>query len=515
MQTIKEKINTAISFIRRKPKTSVFLAIIIIAIVFSIVSGGNTKNEQVTVVKGAVKEQVAVTGKTVSVHDVSLGFEKAGTIASTPVSVGSRVSKGQILATLDSSELSADLAKAKANLAQEVVKLETTRRGSALSFGDARANLVSKIKDAYVKTDDAIRNNVDTFFKNPRQSGNYIEFSFKDGGTEYRFPLDSDLQIKINSERYALEKVLNNWQTSLQSIDSAKDLDPYVLTAENNLNQTKSFLNTVALAANSIVATEYQYEATINGYKSTVSEARTSVFTAVTNLLAAKEKVTSAPKPITDTSGANTVFDDVLTQEARVEQFQAELDAVRAQLEKTIIRSPIDGLVTKQDAEVGEIVTSGTKLVSVISDAQMEIEANVSEVNIGKLQLNNTVSITFDAFLGQTYTGKVFYIEPAETIVDDVVNYKIKISIEGDIKDIKSGLTANLTIDTRSKENVLKVPRYSLLSKDGKTYIQKIVAGSKDIVNVEVTPGLIGSDGFVEITGDINEGDLIEIPATK
>ncbi|MFA9276042.1 MAG: hypothetical protein ACEQSE_14340, partial [Candidatus Aquirickettsiella gammari] len=100
MNTIKTKFQSILGFVRRKPKTSIVVVLLIGFVAYSLSMGGNAKNEQVAVVKGTVKEQVAVTGKTVSVHDVSLGFEKAGTIATTPASVGSRVTAGQVLVTL-------------------------------------------------------------------------------------------------------------------------------------------------------------------------------------------------------------------------------------------------------------------------------------------------------------------------------------------------------------------------------------------------------------------------------
>ena len=61
-------------------------------------------------------------------------------------------------------------------------------------------------------------------------------------------------------------------------------------------------------------------------------------------------------------------------------------------------RYPQNGVVNVQDAKVGEIVTTGKSVVSIISDGEIEIEANVSEVNIGKVVVGNQVNMTFDAF---------------------------------------------------------------------------------------------------------------------
>jgi HlyD family secretion protein len=157
-------------------------------------------------------------------------------------------------------------------------------------------------------------------------------------------------------------------------------------------------------------------------------------------------------------------------------------------------------------------VTAGDKIVSVISQDNLEIEANVSEVNIGKLIVGNKVQMTFDAFGDKQYTGTVTYIDPGETIVDNVVNYKTKVKIDGDVTGIKSGLTANLKIETAKKDDVLKLPRYTIVEKNGKSYVDKVVSKDKT-EQVEVTLGLGGNDGSVEIVSGLNEGDSVRANA--
>ncbi len=504
---MKQKIQNLIGMVKSRPKTSVALLLVIIAIIF-IIRGGKSQIEQISVVRGSVNAEVAVTGKTVSVHDVNLGFEKTGTIASTPVSVGSRVKEGELLVSLNNSELRADLAKAEATVREEMVKLSTIKTGSTNEYSDARVNMIAEIEDAYVKSDDALRNKIDQFFENPRAGNTRIEFSILDDDRKYIFSVDTSLRVKINDERYKLELLLTSWKeslTKLKTLSSGQNIDSYVIEAENNLNRIKDFIDMVALAVNSIEIEIEDHRDTVEEYKSDVSNIRTIIATAISDLISAKEKLTAAPQ-----QNSSLLFNDVLSQEARVGQYQAQVDAVRAQLEKTIIRSPIDGIVTKQDAEVGEIVSPGVNLVSVISDAEMEIEADVSEVNIGKIAIGNIVSITFDAFPDTVYQGEIFYIEPAETIVDDVVNYKVKIKIIGDVIGLKSGLTANLRIKSASKENVLSVPQYAITVRDGKSYVQKVLDNG-EVEEVTVTTGLVGSDGMVEISSGLSQGDTINV----
>ncbi len=504
---MKEKITSLFTAITSRPKTALLVLLLIVVGVY-VAKGKSPVVENVTVSFGDIVEEVSVTGKTVAVKDLSLGFDKGGRVVSAPVAVGDRVTEGQIIASLDASELSANRAKFTANLAEAEVALSKSRRTSTDSFDDARSNAISRVKDSYSKADDALRNNVDQFFKNPRQSTTYIQFSFKDGATEYNFPIDNTTALALSSERYTLERLLIDWNTSLLTIDTASDINPYVVTAESNLNRIKTFLNQVAYVTNSVQASEFRYQATVDGYKQTVSIARTNVGTAISNLLLAKEKISAAP---TQTTITNNQFDEVASAQARVDSVKADLASIDAQIAKTIIRSPISGLVTKQDAKVGEIITANAVLIGVISDKNLEIEANVSEVNIGKVAVGNLVEVSFDAFPGKMYTGKVLYIDPAETIVDNVVNYKVKVSLDGDGENIKSGLTANLKIKTAEKKQVLKVPLYSV-TQDGETFsVQKVIGEKNTLEKVTVITGLIGNNGNVEIISGVKNGETIRV----
>lgn len=503
---IKQKGLEIWAWIKGHKKRSILIALFVFLVVFAFSGGKENGKGEGTVTRETLVQEVVVTGKTVAVQDVSLGFDRGGRVGSSPFVVGNRVEEGQIIASLSAQDLSANRAKAQADLNEALVRLEQISRTSQSSNAEARATMVATIKSSFADADDAIRNKIDQFYRNPRQSSTYIEFAFKDGNTEYKFPIPFDQRISLNTERYAIESVLNEWNARIKTIDSATDLGPYIVEAEQNLLRIKAFLDDVAFAANSIESVEYQYESTINGYKTTVAIARTNVNTSYANFITKKDRYNAAP---TNVSGTG-VLDEVALQEARVQSARAALSLADAELQKTIIRAPFDGVITKQDAKVGETVTAGNSVISIISDKNLEIEANVSEVNVGKINPENTVSITFDAYPGKKYTGKVVYIEPAETLIDNVVYYKIKVSLEGDVSELKTGLTANLRIETATKENVLTVPLFSIIEEEGVTYVER-KKDNDSVERVEVKTGLVGNTSRVEIEGAVNEGDIVVV----
>ena len=144
----------------------------------------------------------------------------------------------------------------------------------------------------------------------------------------------------------------------------------------------------------------------------------------------------------------------------------------------------------------------------------MYIEANVSEINIGKVAAGNVVKIEFDAYPGEKFQGTVTFIDPGETVVDEVVNYKLRIEINNPDVKIRSGLTAGVTIASAEKKDVLSIPTYAVMREDGKMYVNKFVE-KKIIEKVEITTGITGSDGYVEVLSGLSESDTVHINGSE
>lgn len=266
-------------------------------------------------------------------------------------------------------------------------------------------------------------------------------------------------------------------------------------------------MDKVAQAINNQSSSSNVSQATLDGYKADISSARTNINTAISNITTAKANLASAEGVLSLKQKGSTP-EAIQTQEAKVAQFEASVESAQAQLAKMTLRSPIYGTVTVEDAKMGEIVTPGKSVISIISDNDLEMEANVSEVSIGKVTEGNPVVITFDAFPGETFNGTVSKIEPAETIIDGVVNYKVTVAFAEQYSQVKSGLTSRLEIMTAVKKDVLAVPQYALIKKDSGTFVSKQTG--KVFIETPVTIGITGQDGSVEILSGLSEGDIIQ-----
>ena len=195
-------------------------------------------------------------------------------------------------------------------------------------------------------------------------------------------------------------------------------------------------------------------------------------------------------------------------QQAQVEAAQASVASVQAKLSNSEIIAPISGVITQQDAKIGQVASPGSPLVSIISDGNFEVDAEVPETDVGKLAVGNITNMTFDAFPGETFTGKVFYIDPAETIESGVVDYKIKVSFDKVDPRMKSGLTANLDIQTKTDANALILPQYAILVNDQGASVETL--GPKNVVvTTPVTLGIQDENGNAEVLTGVTAGEQV------
>ncbi len=199
------------------------------------------------------------------------------------------------------------------------------------------------------------------------------------------------------------------------------------------------------------------------------------------------------------------------TREVDLAPLRAALSQAVANRDKAILRAPVDGVVAKVNKKVGESVSPTEVAVEFISP-HFEIDVDIPETDVSKLKLNDTVSITLDAFGDDVkFSGKVVSIDPASTNIQDVVYYKVKVSLDDTDKAIKPGMTANVTIATDHRENVLYIVSRAVRTNSEK-YVRVLVdAKTGTTKDVPVVIGLKADDDKVEIVSGLQEGDSVLI----
>lgn len=152
--------------------------------------------------------------------------------------------------------------------------------------------------------------------------------------------------------------------------------------------------------------------------------------------------------------------------EAQVGQFVAGLRQAQLDLDHTIIRAPVDGVVVSRNVDVGQTVAASLQAPTLFTIAQdltkMQVDTNVDEADVGRVQVGQRSSFTVDSFPGRTFRGEVVQIRKAPQVLQNVVTYDVVVSADNTELRLLPGMTANVRIVTDQKDNVLKVPNSAL-----------------------------------------------------
>jgi HlyD family secretion protein len=151
---------------------------------------------------------------------------------------------------------------------------------------------------------------------------------------------------------------------------------------------------------------------------------------------------------------------------ASLAQAQASLHQAETNLDYTNIVSPIDGTVILRNVDVGQTVAASLSTPTLFTIAQdlrkMQVNTNVSEGDVGRLEEGMAATFTVDAFPGRRFNGKISQIRNAATTTQNVVTYDAVIDVDNSDLKLRPGMTANSTVVYAEKDDVLAVPNPAL-----------------------------------------------------
>lgn len=458
-------------------------------------SSENAKYVEIPVVRGSLSEIVSVTGNVKPLADVDLAFEMSGRVANINVAVGDKVYAGEELATISNADLSANLNQARANLKKAQAGLGDNADQATLNFSQAKDLLVNAINDSYTKADDALRNKIYSLFTDPNRYRARLAFS-----------TDTFLQEDIENGKDDVSDLLDTWYKNLSKSNDASNLEANYAVAKANLEQIKNLLNKCAEAVNGLTPeNSYITQTQIDAWKLNISTARTNINSAIDTLVSSFNQYKTASLAV------KISVNSTVAEQASVEQAQAGVESAQAALAKSIIRSPINGIITNIVPKLGEIVSLNQSVISIISYGDYEVESFVPEADIAKVKIGNLASTTLDAYGSNVnFETAVIKIDPAATVIDGVPTYKVTLKFSAQDDRIRSGMTANLDILTKQKDNVLILPSRVIKTKDDDKYVTVLNPLDKsELLDKKIITGLRGLDGNVEIISGLLEGEKV------
>ncbi len=491
--------------------SAVFVAIVIILVIILFGKNASKNGETFTTVAVAnVVRSVEIAGKIQSISEADLAFETTGKLTQLNFDIGGEVLAGEVIATLDSSDISADLREAQADASVRRAELNIALSGSRIETSslvqqeltEAERNLEDTISEQNILVKNANRqllsSDLEAVSDDPSEdmvapiiSGSYT--GLEEG--EYVLDVYSSSTPSGFSFRFSgLESGTQSVTTTLPS--SLGSLGLFVVFDEDEYYGQSTWIVTVPNERSS------QYVTNLNTYN--LAEVQRDIAIGEATLALQKAQT----ETVKDTSSSD---EDSAIARARLDQAEARVASIRAQFEKTNIIAPFDGVIADVDVQLGEIVTSQSRVVRLIRGSTFEVIANLPEVDVVEVFEGDTALVTVDAY-GDSVIWSAFVsrIDPAESLIDGVSYYEILLTFINPDDRIKSGMTAQIEIQTEIVENSLTLPRrYILQDGDRKFVLRKIDNKNKE--EVQIQTGIEGSDGIVQILSGLIEGDTVMI----
>lgn len=300
---------------------------------------------------------------------------------------------------------------------------------------------------------------------------------------------------------------LSAMKTSISGATSALTADGSALNSTRQILETttRSNANDVTNAENALTKAKATRDQNNASFTAQIASATSTLALRESDLVKAQAQlaqISAAPRSV-----------DLAGLEAAVAITQAQYSAALANAADARIISPIDGIVTAVNGDIGEQATMGSTMITLLGAVdQFEIVMNIPEADIAKIHIGQTSTITFDAFgEDREFQGSVLSINPAEKLIEGVVFYESKVILNTgtDTTNVKSGMSANVTIHTREAQNALYIPKRAILEDAQGKYVRIPKGTDGTFDRRSVTAGLTGDDGSAEILSGLSEGETI------
>ena len=342
-----------------------------------------------------------VTGTVTPVDQATILAQTSGELTSLPVSIGDRVTAGQVIASFSNASQEAAVEQAQGAYDAAEVALERTAGSSA---ANATSAVLAALASGYSSLDDAVHTRADQLFLNPRSSDPTLAITVP----------DSTLVNTLVAERLALDPTLADVQT-LMNASATTSVADLAARATSDVQQVLTFLNYLITAVNETPPSQATSASALAGYQTSLATARTETVAVLTGITTAK-----------------TAYDanSVSAAQAAVKQAAGALAVAKAELEKTLVRAPISGLIVSLPVSLGDYVSQNGSVAIVSNPGSLYIDLSVTSADAKTLSVGNK------ALVNGSIPGVITFIAPALDPMTGKI--EVKIGIPGD----QSALTA-------------------------------------------------------------------------
>jgi len=452
---------------------------------------------------GTVTAFVSVSGSAQIDDIIPLSFPSGGTVSGIMVSRGDTVATGTVLATVGDTALQAEYAAAAAEVQRvravrdELIRGQTddetqvtaaTTRNAETALSNTIRTEAARVEAArttlYSSGLSAISTNPDTVAPPPTVSGSYTctapgTYTI----TPYRSGTLSDFSYRYTGIETGVGTVSTNQTTALGTCGLRLQF-----TSNANYTNTEFTISIPNQTSTNYATNRALYEQALAQEEANIIAARRAL-----DLALNQSTLTTAGARVEKIIAANAV---VAAAEARLTQASYTLN-------ESAIRAPQSGTVTDIQTVAGETVGINP-VITLFAPRQTTVTARIPEKDIARIEINQTVTMQFDANLNESLSGNITFISPLQTVVNGVPYYEAIITLTETPTWLRSGMQADLRIVTEQLTDAVRIPR--LFLQNGSVTIRN----GDTIATTTPVVVLLGTDGFVAVEG-INAGETLQL----
>lgn len=464
--------------------------------------------EQITVRRGEISATVGAAGSIEPSRQVTLMFRSPGRIVAIPVQEGQQVAAGTELARLEATDLQFAVDQAEANLAAAEARLRQLRNpGRPSEIAAAESQLASAQANLQ-------RVQAGPSAAEIAAAGANLTAAQETLAKLLRGPDEGQLATAAANLAKA-EAALKQAQAAYDQVKWRSDVG----MLPQSLQLQQATIDYQLARAN--------YESVIAGPgKEQIEQARAQVAQAQAQLdqltqgptaaeIAAAEAQVAQAQAQLDKLKEGADPNEIAAAEASVRQAQVGLDQARHNLAGATIVAPFAGTVARITASEAELVGTQTPIIILADLSSFHLDVLVDEVDVGQVKAGDSVTVTLDAFRDRPFLGVIERVAPVADVQQGVVSYPVRITLDTSAVpgELRSGMTASVTITTERRQGVLLVPNRAIEidRQTGDAYVWKLDPASGTPARVPIAIGL-RDEQESEVLSGLQAGDVIVVP---
>ncbi len=521
---MKHRLQKLAASLRRHLKViiPVFLVIVIaVVVIFRTQKTTDTYTEETVQVRN-VATYLTFSGNVEAVSDATIKPKVSKTVTAVNVSIGDEVKKGDVIATLDDSEIQRSIKKQEASLSNTELNNFYSIRDSQKKYDNYKADLENgqnsqimsaansvenartsyeQAKETYERNKMELENNMDSSVISSNQKVASAKQALDDANQDYA---DNEAKIRgydkgvANAESIYGEDSSEaaNAQKELESAEGKNDsLQKAIDNAKTNYDN----------AVNDLLMSYYTSNVNLNSDYENMQQKYTAYQQAQASYEIAVKSASETLQDYADSLEKTQATSNTTTA-------TVELEALYDQLEDYKITAPIDGVITVLNINVGDSASTSDTAAEVTNYDKMKVQIKIDEDNISALDNGTEVTVSVDA-LNKTYKGTIENMSKKATVSNNVSYFTADVTFDAD-DDIRSGLSAEVKYLLNGVENVVSVSMSALNYNTDNTAYVLVGGNASNAQQRNVTLG-ISNGTYVEIKDGLAEGETVLVKQSK